>query len=127
VTPARRRLCVVLAIAGAFGLLYFTWSWHRISNDVFIADHQWPRRFPYPDRGLLALNNWFDSQYPAPWGAIKLHGEIARVRGSLLVAIGCTVLLFLTGMLPLARRWHCDSRRTHGFEVVPKPDPIPPE
>ncbi len=49
---------------------------HQFGNGWF---RRWPRGFPYPDRVLYVLAEWFDACYPAPRDVIKLHWEWPRV------------------------------------------------
>jgi hypothetical protein len=112
-----RRFYYILAITGLGGLLYFGWSYHRVSTKVMITDRSWPRQFPYPDRWLLALNNWYDARYPAPRGTIKLHGELGRVRLTTAGTCAVATLVFGLGAMPIAVPHLRRLRRGRGFEV----------
>lgn len=64
---------------------------HRCSESVLFDDLAWPRPLPYPDEALAALNDWFDSLYPIEGDAVKLHGELPKVRA----VLDCVVSLVL--------------------------------
>ena len=113
-----RPLYIVLLIVGLAAGTYATWSWHRISDEVLVEDRGWPRALPYPDYWLLALNDWFDARYPAPRGAVKLDGEVARVRATVLAALSISAGVAVCGGLPLTVPWLRRLCRTRGFEVV---------
>lgn len=108
-----RAICIAVVIVGSVATAYAAWSWYRISPSVLVHDDAWPRPSPFPDRSLLALNDWFDMRYPAP-GMIKIHGEIGRVRltiaGALVVSVGLTTC----AGIPLAWPW---LRHLRSFEV----------
>jgi hypothetical protein len=71
---------------GALPLIVTLFIYHRW---VHAFDTDWPRPFPYPDRLLLAIHDWWDRLHPAADGAIKLHGEYF----TLLLGINVLVLL----------------------------------
>lgn len=97
-------LFLLLAIVGGLGTSYFSWSWHRVSNDVLINDDEsWPRPPPYPDQWLWELNDWFDRRYPAPRGYFKLHGELERVRLTVFGCIALSLTILGIGLFPFAR------------------------
>jgi hypothetical protein len=111
---------ILLAIS-LFACTFGAWARYRISDNVIMYDHAFPRPAPYPDPLLLFLNNWFDARHPAPPGTIKLHGEIARIRATLDILILLT-LTIMVAILTL-RLWPLFQRRwrSRGFEVLPKP------
>jgi len=81
----------VRRISLAVALVVFTyscWADHRVRHrSIFLvpqARHLLPP-FPFPDRMLNELHDYYDRQYPAP-GLLKLHGEITRVRYTVLIA-----------------------------------------
>ncbi len=69
-----------------------------------ILDDKWPRPFPYPDAWLNSLHDWYDAQYPAPSGYIKLHGEIARVRITLFGIMAVCLIMVIAGVDHIAGR-----------------------
>ena len=75
-TMLRRITGVIAVIVGATVCLYFAWTAHRFSG---LWPTDWPQPFPYPDRWLLALNDYYDAKYPVTGPSIKLHGEWPRV------------------------------------------------
>lgn len=114
-----RHLCSILVFVGACGLLYFGWSYHRVSGHVLVTDRGWPRPFPYPDGWLFALNNWYDARYPAPPGTIKLRGELKRVRLTTLGACAVAGVAFASGAAPIALRQLRRLWRGRGFDLLP--------
>jgi hypothetical protein len=70
--------CIVV---GLFGSAYFCWALHRVSDNVLSVDPAWPRGWPYPNGWLFELSASFDVMNPVDGDALKLHGELARVRG----------------------------------------------
>ena len=115
------RLSIILTVIGLAGSLYFLWSFERVSNGTLIAESgSWPLAFPYPDRWLSALNVYFDRRYPVPPGTLKLHGELARVRLTVLAGFVVFATLSIAGGLSLARRWQRRRQmQQHGFPVLP--------
>lgn len=94
------------------------WAFQRLTADAMVSDARaWPRPFPYPDRWLWRLNDYYDARYPAPRGAIKLHGEIARVQLTVLVGAAFFILIALIGSISLAKQWR-EKRWRRGFPVV---------
>lgn len=75
-----RCLSIVIIGLGTMGAAYCVWALHRVSPSTLTADSDWPQPWPYPDRGLTALHDWYDARHPAPPGSIKIHGELLRVR-----------------------------------------------
>jgi hypothetical protein len=92
-----RRVLFIASIPFLVTTLYCTWCLHRLAPTTLIRDKSFPRPWPYPDWLLIELNDYFDKLYPAPFGSIKMHGEIARVLASItlvtLVLIACGVTL----------------------------------
>src|SRR3954452_2483177 len=86
----RHRLSLLLVAIGGIGSLYFAWALHRVSTEVLVGDMAWPRPWPYPDRWLAVLHAWYYARHPAPPDVLKIHGELAQVRGSVgLVLVAC--------------------------------------
>jgi hypothetical protein len=110
----------ILFTLGAVGLAYVAWSWHRASNDVLSADAAWPRPWPYPDAWLSSLNDWFDARHPAPRGTMKLHGELRRVRLTLLALFVVAGLTCGLGAADVARYWRSCPHGRRGFRVLPE-------
>ncbi len=73
----KRSALVLLAAAGS-GSLYAFWAHHRL--DYHLSDEDFPRSWPYPDHGILALNEWYDARYPVRPGFLKIHSEFPKVR-----------------------------------------------
>lgn len=113
-----RLLAAILAAASLGAALYLAWALHRVSPEVLMTDRDWPRIFPYPDTWLMALENHFDAQHPAPPGTIKLSGELARVRFTLwTLAVGAALLFAVASLvcaMPVIRRHR--HRRRRGFD-----------
>jgi len=76
----KQAILIIFGIGFLLAGAYFGWALHRISS----MDDPWPGPWPYPDKGLLKLNDWFDVRFPAPRGCIKLEGEILKVRITML-------------------------------------------
>jgi hypothetical protein len=91
-------------LVGLLGTLYFGWTWHRLSERVLVADNNWPRPWPYPDRWLSAVEQWFDARNPAPADNIKIHGEFDRVRFMNLVANALSLEALVVGAVMFKRR-----------------------
>jgi hypothetical protein len=115
-----RRITGILAvIIGAAVFVYFSWAGHRIGYDA-LTEPGWPQPSPYPDRWLLALNDYYDAKFPVTGPYIKLHGELPRVmrdvtwasRAGAVVCIAGVVML----LLPIALRRI--RSRNRGFEAV---------
>jgi len=86
----RHRLALILVSVGTIGVPYFAWALHRVSDAVLVGEMSWPLPWPYPDRWLAALNDWYDARSPSPPDTIKLHGEFPRVRVTIgLALVGC--------------------------------------
>ena len=115
----RRIVCTFAVIVGGAALAYFTWAAHRIGGDA-LRERGWPRAFPYPDRWLLALNNYYDAKHPAAGGSIKMHGELGRVMRDVTWASWAGAAVCLAGLvallLPVMLR--CLRRGRRGFEVI---------
>ena len=63
---------------------YLGWAFHRVDVIAFVSErHSWP----YPDDWLVRWERYLDAAHPAPPGAVKLEGEIDRVRFYLVVWI----------------------------------------
>jgi len=121
----RRRICITLAVLGALGVIYFGWSWHRISGEVLVNDPDWPRAFPYPDPWLKALHDWYDARYPVPPGFLKLHGELRRVRLTVSAAVLLSGVVLAVGVAPLAlskRRCRPGLCRNCGYDLRGNPE-----
>jgi hypothetical protein len=113
-----RRITGMLAvIIGATVCLYFAWTAYRFSG---LWPRDWPQPSPYPDRWLLALNDYYDAKYPVTGPYIKLHGEWPRVMrdvtwaswaGGITCIVGIAMLFW-----PKIRRM-MQSRKS-GFEVI---------
>jgi hypothetical protein len=104
----RVAILVLLALA-LTSSLYVAWAHHRcMYNYISFID----QGFPYPDRGINALERWFHARNPVPRGSIKLHGEYPRV-GFLLGAL-VLGLSGLTGLLlgVLSNREKGDARQS---------------
>lgn len=93
----RRVVGMLAVIVGAAVFLYATWAAERLSLDAF-RQGGWPRPFPYPDRWLLALNNYYDRKYPAA-GFIKIHGELGRVLRDIAWASRAGVATVIVGLI----------------------------
>jgi len=106
----------VIAVGLAVFAIYFSWAWWRWDLWDIAHDARWPHGWPFPDRGLMALERYFDRSHP---GRIKLHGEFARVRWTVgVAAISCGAVGFLFGW-PAIRRWLGRGRLTgRGFSVL---------
>jgi hypothetical protein len=113
----RRIVGMIAVIVGGTVFVYFAWTAHRFS-DLWPTD--WPQPFPYADRWLLALNDYYDAKYPVTGPYIKIHGEWPRVMrdvsyamwaGGIICALGLALLLS-----PMVRR--VVQSRKRGFEVV---------
>lgn len=80
-----RRAGIWLTAFGLFGVLYFGWAQHRADPGTVVRDPQWPRGCPYPDAWLDDLEKIFDARHPVKSAdSIKLHGEFASVRATVL-------------------------------------------
>lgn len=109
---------MTLAVVGVLAACYLAWAYQRVSPTVLFYDKAWPRGGAYPDSWLMVLNDWYDARYPSSTG-IKLHGELQRVRDTVLLgccAAGLVAAAGMGGLLwPRVRRSLDRSRR--GFEV----------
>lgn len=72
--------------------VYLLWTFHRTCSESW---SEGPRGFPYPDRVLYALNEWFDARHPVTGDAIKLHWEWPRV--TYVVGIAMILSIIATG------------------------------
>jgi hypothetical protein len=77
-SPRGRTTVSVLLTIALTATLYLAWAHHR-SAYMFPSVAQFDYSFPYPDRGINALERWFDARRPAPPGTLKMHGEYIRV------------------------------------------------
>ena len=71
-----RDVVLALGIVSSVSSLYLLWTFYLICSESW-SDA--PRGFPYPDRVLYALNEWFDARHPVSRDLIKLHWEWPRV------------------------------------------------
>jgi hypothetical protein len=95
--PVRHRRSMILAIPALLGVIYCAWSLHRTSFSILTGDPQWPHPCPYPDKWLVALNDWYDTRNLPPPDFIKLHGEWDRVRLTVaLVLASCLWVLVIS-------------------------------
>lgn len=94
----RHHLAVILVAFGVVGSCYCAWALHRISDEVLFNDVDWPRSWPYPDRGLAALHAWYDAAYPAPRDSLKLHGELPRVQLTVQGTLAFSLLVLVAGV-----------------------------
>ncbi len=113
-----RRITGILAvIIGATVCLYFVWTANRFSG---LWPSDWPRKAPYADRWLLALNDYYDAKYPVTPGHIKLHGEWDRVMSDVTLTCWASGLTCIAGLamliLPLFARKMLFGKQ--GFPVV---------
>jgi hypothetical protein len=100
------RVAMVIAF---IGLAYVGWSLHRMSSGVIVMDSAWPRPFPYPDPWLDRFHQWLDARNPPPAGAMKMHGEVFKVRLTLwLVQAGLAGLLALS-LAPTLKQRKCQQ------------------
>jgi hypothetical protein len=114
-----RRVTGILAlIIGATVFVYFSWAAQRM--DAAFTEPQWPRPSPYPDRWLLALNDYYDAKYPVTGPYFKLHGEWSRVMRDVTYASRAGVIVCAAGllMLLLPTVLGCLRSRYRGFDVV---------
>ena len=58
---------------------YIGWAWYRCDLWAIAHDASLPHGFPYPDKGLMALEHYYDLANPARRGTVKMAGEFARV------------------------------------------------
>jgi len=68
-------------------------TWFIRHRWVHAFDVDWPRPFPYPDRLLLEIHDWWDRLHPAADGLIKVHGEYHSVLlgTNALVLLACLI------------------------------------
>ena len=110
-----RALLVILFFVGLLLVCYFRWTLHRMSGAVLTRDEQWPRALPYPDTWILELSNWYEKRYPVPPGLIRIHGELRRVRFTVLICLYSSMALCVGPALILAvRHVRCRQRKKHG-------------
>lgn len=62
-------ITVVLLLVATYAL----WSHYRWTNTRRLDN--WPQPLPYPDQILIAIHDWIDRTWPAPFGMIKIRGE----------------------------------------------------
>lgn len=85
--PARI-LVITLFCLSLAATLYSSWALYRISSMVLFETDGVARDFPYPDRLIIWLNDWYDARYPVAPGEIKIEGELPRVHLTLEAATG---------------------------------------
>jgi hypothetical protein len=105
---------MIVTVVCALGAAYLAWAQCRVSESVISDDMGWPRPAPYPDRWLVALNDWYDVRYPVKPGYLKIHGELPRVRLTVGVALVTCLLGTSCAMLWWARHLH--QKRTEASQ-----------
>lgn len=80
----RRRLGLLLIVAGLANSGYWAWCQYRISDEVLVHDESWPRAWPYPDGWL---ERWHAREYARTRarGLIPWHGEWDTLRAWMLL------------------------------------------
>ena len=80
----RRRLGLLLVVAGLANSGYWGWCQYRISKEVLFHDESWPRAWPYPDGWL---DRWHSREYARvrAQGLIPFHGEWDTLRAWMLL------------------------------------------
>ena len=78
---------------------YLAWAWYRWDLWDIAHDASWPHGLPYPDKGLMALEHYFDQANPQP-GAIKMAGEFSRVQKATGIAAALCATAGAFFMLP---------------------------
>jgi hypothetical protein len=87
-----RRMALILIVVGGLGSAYLAWSLERARVRTVVKDAQWPRPWPYPDRGINALERWYDARHPDQYSPPKPGGEFWRVQHTafwFLLGFGC--------------------------------------
>jgi hypothetical protein len=64
----------------------------------------YPRPWPYPDRWLCALVDWFDARNPPEGDVIKIHGERPSVRVAVFFALALSLQLLAPAIVLFRRR-----------------------
>jgi hypothetical protein len=104
--PVTRYLLILFLLISSVSLCYLLWAYKRtIYGECFISG---PREWPYPDKVLLELNNWYDIRYPASPNSFKIHGEIPRVIITIEIFIGSffVIVAWCLGLLlPFRLEW----------------------
>ncbi len=102
-STTRMVLCIVLVLTTVLawysGLAVYRLTWGLL--DLF----ENPREFPFPDRLIFWLNDWYERRYPAPPGFFKLHGEIDRVRWTFLAVFVPSALASLILLQLVVAPW----------------------
>ena len=105
---------VLLGCAG-----YLFWAWYRWDLWDIAHDASWPHGFAYPDKGLMALEHYFDQANPAPPGAIKMTGEFSRVQKATGVAAAlCATAGAFLGLPTVFRFIRRASSHRRGFQIA---------
>jgi hypothetical protein len=99
---------ILIMILMIFGLIlgYLVWSYKRAFYGEFLVIR--PLGWPYPDKPLMELNNWYDYKYPAGPGMMKLHSEQLRVMLTLEILIGSVIAPVTWGLallVPFRPEW----------------------
>ena len=76
----RVRFGVTFSALSFVATVFILFARYRCSESVLFDDLAWPRCWPYPDEALATLNEWFDRQYPARDGSLKIHSEFPKIR-----------------------------------------------
>jgi hypothetical protein len=108
-------LPLVLAAISLASTAYFAWCWQRSRPTIFAEDMSYPRPWPYPDRWLCDLVDWFDARNPTQGDTIKIHGEWPKVRLLVFLALALSFQL-LAAAIVLFRRRSWEIRR---YSVIP--------
>ena len=103
---------LVLAAVSVLSTAYFAWCWHRAGPTAFAEDRSFPRPWPYPDRWLCALVDWFDARNPPEGDSLKIHGEWPRVSAVVFLASALSLQLLAPAIVLFRRRlWEIRRRR----------------
>jgi hypothetical protein len=123
------KLIVHRMVTGGVAIVFLTcagylfWAWYRCDLWDIAHDASWPHGFPYPDKGLMALEHYFDRANPRP-GAIKMAGEFARVqKATSLAAALCGTAGVICG-LPTVFHFIRRISNRRGFPIPCKQSPI---
>ncbi|MEL6109692.1 MAG: hypothetical protein AAFU85_27090 [Planctomycetota bacterium] len=99
---------LALVVAAAFARM----RWVTLFHDGM------PQAFPYPDRYLLVIHDWWDRTHPPAAGTMKLHGEYDFVLQLTNATLMVALLLFFAVAGYAFRHFHFDRGR-HDSKWIP--------